>query len=167
MSSQIIERKVGEVFFDKNAKITCRCVIYHGNEGDQCNHCALRYMGSSMACDWKCRSDRRSVCFKKVKKPVAGMIYRSESGQFYKLISIGSAVSNFERTENDSKIDQELFGYDLSSKFAWIEIDEDEANVIPVIEDCSVRYYPTSTMDKIAAVITAVVAIILLILICR
>ena len=82
MGNEKKEYAIGEVFRHTDGK------VYQCVEGGNCKRCAFgsgEYRCAEICCGPRSRTDGRSVIFIEVTNPVAGMLFRSENGQMYRL----------------------------------------------------------------------------------
>lgn len=118
------EYKIGELFRHTDGK-AYQCV-----EGETCEGCAFRCTGNDCVgpyCDGG--SDGRSVKFIAVTKPVAGMLFRPEDGQMYRLTE-GShwdnqCVCDTDPSLNCAALDCSVFGSCLPLEWHWVPVEED------------------------------------------
>lgn len=82
MGNEKKEYAIGEVFRHTDGK------VYQCVEGGNCKRCAFgsgEYRCAEICCGPRSRTDGRPVIFIEVTNPVAGMLFRSENGQMYRL----------------------------------------------------------------------------------
>lgn len=82
MGNEKKEYAIGEVFRHTDGK------VYQCVKGGNCKRCAFgsgEYRCAEICCGPRSRTDGRPVIFIEVTNPVAGMLFRSENGQMYRL----------------------------------------------------------------------------------
>lgn len=117
------EYKIGEVFRHTDGK-AYQCV-----EGETCEGCAFRCTGNDCVgpyCDGG--SDGRPVKFIAVTEPVEGMLYRTDSGEMYRLMKDDGTdhpcVCDVSVSLHCTDLDKAVFGDVVPAEWYWVPVEE-------------------------------------------